>query len=521
MVAALTYLWAFGGSGAGVPVAEAVKWLDTALTANNSDPSEILGMLLYARGAVAYLTLDFATLAARSEEGVRLARELNDDRLAGRCLSMLAQSRAIHRGSCLMERSDHRLAGRGRRLMFSPSDWFSWGRGICFATRARRKPPSTKRSASRSGLETFPGAGLARSVLGWSALLEGRPIDAIRLLDLAGRDAVRGASAVNAVAAEAFSALAHAAAGAMDEAAASVDRLVALKERTGVRRDVFELQARAPVAAAAGDHAAAIAHGRAALPSAGGVAQFRAGAVETCALVELAAGHDVAARGYVDELLSLTLAEGFVLTAPAAGLLDARLRRRSGDGAGAEEAAHAALAAAVELPAWSTVVDASETLGGLAADGGSYEEAARLLGAAAALRDDTSYRLCLSERDADIAKLREALDGVVTVRCHLRRGPSVVHQRSCRLRPAGPRRTQATVGWLGQPHAHRGPDRRTGQDRTDERRDRRAVVRVPRVPSRPTSRGFTPSSASPAVRKPRGAGRPPSTVTSTRGPGSP
>ena len=139
------------------------------------------------------------------------------------------------------------------------------------------------------------------------------------------------------------------------------------------------------------------------------MAQFRAGALETCALVELAAGHDVAARGHVDELLALTLSEGFVLTAPAAGLLDVRLRRRGGDGAAAEEAAHAALAAAVELPAWSTVVDALETLGGLAADSASYEEAGRLLGAAATLRDSTGYRLCLSERDVDMAKVREAL----------------------------------------------------------------------------------------------------------------
>jgi len=263
--------------------------------------------------------------------------------------------------------------------------------------------------AERDG--NLPGAGLARSVLGWSTSLEGRPLDAIRLLDLARGDAVRGAAALNAVAAEALNALAHAGAGALDEAVASADRLAALEERTGVRRDVLELQARALVAAAAGDYAAAIAHGRAALPWAGGVAQFRAGALETCALVELAAGHDVATRGYVDELLGITLAEGFVLTVPAAGLLDARLRRRSGDWTAAEDAAHAALAAAVELPAWSTVVDALETLGGLAADSGGYDEASRLLGAAAALRDDTGYRLCLSERDADLATLRNELGG--------------------------------------------------------------------------------------------------------------
>jgi len=55
------------------------------------------------------------------------------------------------------------------------------------------------------------------------------------------------------------------------------------------------------------------------------------------------------------------------------------------------------------------VIDALETIGGLAVYAESYEEAARLLGAAAALRDATGYHLCLSERDADITLAREAV----------------------------------------------------------------------------------------------------------------
>ena len=55
------------------------------------------------------------------------------------------------------------------------------------------------------------------------------------------------------------------------------------------------------------------------------------------------------------------------------------------------------------------MVDALETLAGLAAESQSYEEAGRLLGAAAALRDTTGYRLCLTERDADTALVRDAL----------------------------------------------------------------------------------------------------------------
>jgi hypothetical protein len=53
-----------------------------------------------------------------------------------------------------------------------------------------------------------------------------------------------------------------------------------------------------------------------------------------------------------------------------------------------------------------TVIDVLETL---AADVESYDEAGRLLGAAGALREATGYRLCLSQRDADLATVPDAL----------------------------------------------------------------------------------------------------------------
>jgi DNA-binding CsgD family transcriptional regulator len=59
-------------------------------------------------------------------------------------------------------------------------------------------------------------------------------------------------------------------------------------------------------------------------------------------------------------------------------------------------------------------VDALETLAGVVVDLGGLEDAARLFGAAAAIREETGYRRCVSERDADLVTLEEALgrDGI-------------------------------------------------------------------------------------------------------------
>jgi hypothetical protein len=55
------------------------------------------------------------------------------------------------------------------------------------------------------------------------------------------------------------------------------------------------------------------------------------------------------------------------------------------------------------------VIDALEALAGLAADTKSYERAARLRGAAHTQRDKTGYQLCLTDRDVDLERVRQAL----------------------------------------------------------------------------------------------------------------
>ena len=68
----------------------------------------------------------------------------------------------------------------------------------------------------------------------------------------------------------------------------------------------------------------------------------------------------------------------------------------------AEQAGHETLQLSMAHTARTVTVDALEVLAGCAADADSWAEAARLMGAAHAIRDHIGYRRCVSERDADI-----------------------------------------------------------------------------------------------------------------------
>ncbi len=100
----------------------------------------------------------------------------------------------------------------------------------------------------------------------------------------------------------------------------------------------------------------------------------------------IAVGDDERARSLAETTLGHAEAFGSALAGPARVLLG-RLDRRAGDPAHAAPTAHAGLAELVEAGLLVDVPDALETLGGIALDLGSGAEAARLLGAAAGLRD--------------------------------------------------------------------------------------------------------------------------------------
>ena len=126
------------------------------------------------------------------------------------------------------------------------------------------------------------------------------------------------------------------------------------------------------------------------------------------ALAALAGGDLVAARRWADE--AVTSATGYHLS--AALLARARVAIAQGEPDQGERDAHDALACAADVEAYLPIPDILECLAGLAGDAGSHREAARLFGAAHAIRERRGavrFKLWDASCQAAVAALRDAL----------------------------------------------------------------------------------------------------------------
>jgi len=135
----------------------------------------------------------------------------------------------------------------------------------------------------------------------------------------------------------------------------------------------------------------------------------RSSALATLAEAELRAGMLDAARGHATELREANEAGPEPHQFATSLLLLAWLDRIEGELGPAEAGAHQALVAALGIGAQNRVIDGLEQLAWIAGDLASFDEAARLVGAAAAGRDATGYRRELSGREAGVAALRAAM----------------------------------------------------------------------------------------------------------------
>ncbi len=162
-------------------------------------------------------------------------------------------------------------------------------------------------------------------------------------------------------------------------------------------------------ALAAGDGAAAHEAREAALPYpivlSGGTA-----AVQRIWNAEAAlADRDLAAaRGWADEAVSTTTGWYLMMALSTR----ARVAIAQGEPEQAERDAHDALARAADLQARSGIADTLECLGTLAGDAGSHREAARLFGAASAIRQrigEVRFKIYDAGYEASVAALRDAL----------------------------------------------------------------------------------------------------------------
>jgi DNA-binding CsgD family transcriptional regulator len=135
----------------------------------------------------------------------------------------------------------------------------------------------------------------------------------------------------------------------------------------------------------------------------------RANVLPALVEAEIGVGRLTDAAGHAAELVELSRTAGFAYYLAWGLVLQARLGRLEQDVDAAEALAHEALSTAVRIDAKARAVDALELLAGMAAGMDRPEEAVRLFGACAAIRDWTGYTRCISERDRDLASLRKAI----------------------------------------------------------------------------------------------------------------
>jgi DNA-binding CsgD family transcriptional regulator/tetratricopeptide (TPR) repeat protein len=404
MAAALHLFWETRG-----PVAEGEHWLDAALAHDAVAPA-LRAKALFGRSYVAHVNVDLGTAIARAQEGLGLARHLGDDRLTGRLLCSLGAA-FVWTGGDPVPVLEEAVA-----LARRDDDTFALAEGMQIhgivhinhvAGRARPYLQESIRVAENAGNRVT--TELSVAVLGMVAAYEGDLGDARSILEgvLERSDEVLYGIAVALAAGNLATVLVDMAEHA--EALAAADRLEATALETGAHAwDLYAPLARGSVSAAEGDHAQALHLFEDALTLAS-LPELRAPIVAAKADIELVVGMNDDARTHAAEVIELSRSIDFGYGLAQGLVLQVRLRRLEHELADAEDVAHEALEAAVNISAKTLVVGVLEVLAGIGADLESHHEAARLFGAARAVRDRTGYVRHGFERDRDIAATRDAL----------------------------------------------------------------------------------------------------------------
>ncbi|MFL0239295.1 LuxR C-terminal-related transcriptional regulator [Mycobacterium sp. SMC-17] len=193
--------------------------------------------------------------------------------------------------------------------------------------------------------------------------------------------------------------------GDLDDAMVAAREAVDVSEPIGGVTEGWSHIVVAYAALAAGDVATAAESSRFGWPLTTWSREVVAIQLALMAQIALASGDTESARRYADDGVADAIAWSR-MTALAAR---ARIAMAEGDFQQAEQDAHAALACGVECEAWLLMTDVLECLASSAAVAESYPEAARLFGAADAVRQrtgETRYRIYQDGYDASVAELR-------------------------------------------------------------------------------------------------------------------
>jgi predicted ATPase/serine/threonine protein kinase/DNA-binding CsgD family transcriptional regulator len=408
LVSALYPVWSTRGR-----IQEGLAWFDAVLTEENLHDDQI-PLAVRARALADKVTLDAVLATADStdqaELGVALARAAGDPALLVRALAARGRL-AIYQpeGSApyFAEAIELARALKGRRRLSDILAWQAYGAVIA-------GDPIAARVAGEEGRDLADAIGdrvLSRVCRLWLTLtdmMEGDLNEVCRQFDVLFDDA----DAANDLVLMSIGLLNHARALACrgDGVAARAKADAALEVATAFG-GFFEDVAYAAIATAAlavGDVAGATAACDAAWQHTTKARELTVMILAPTAETALARNDLATARSWIDSTTSMTT--GWARS--AALTTRARLEARLGDSEKAESDAQEALAQAVALQAYLGTPDILECLAGLAARAESLHEAARLFGAADAMRRryaQVRFKIYDADYETSLTGLRDAI----------------------------------------------------------------------------------------------------------------
>ncbi len=405
IAAPLSLFWAYHG-----PNNEGATWLAAADCPTDSEP-RLRSRVLLGRAYLACAEMDHPTNIALSEEGLRLARQIDDDRLVIRLAATLGTSRSVT--TCVVDPILEEGIALGRKI----GDRFGLALvlhqlGLVYNSldppRARPYLEEARQLAIESGNRVV--AGWALGSLGRALWHEGDLRQAKKTIELAVDEGIEIGDRLG-VTISLMTLM-----GVLVETDERVETLEVGDRLESTSREggfgscaTFAPIYRSQIALAAGDHDTAIHIVLQALNHTCVIPITHALALVALVEAELTRWTAEQAEAQLDEALELVTSAGDDFHHLAVLALKARLARLQSDPNVAYSHADQAIDSAIALGAKARIVDGLEVLAGVATDAGNSEEAARLFGAADRAREDTAYRRCVSERDADLGALRAAM----------------------------------------------------------------------------------------------------------------
>jgi predicted ATPase/DNA-binding CsgD family transcriptional regulator len=410
LASSLQPLWATRGR-----IREGLAWLGAAFADLDKHHREVAAAArarALADQAIFNTWVNAAAGLAQAEEALAIARDIDDPALLARALTACASVAVLRDPRAappfFVEAIDLARALDDRWRLSQLLGWQA------LKAAAADGSPIAARASAEEGRDLAEGIGdgwssrQCRFCLGYADLLQGDLAGAAAQFADVAAEAEAAHDAIRRAHSLAYQGQALAWQGALGEARAAAAAAVEAASDVGGFSVGIAHAASAVEALAAGDVAKAREASEASWLHLNELAASSAIGRAPSAQAALAGGDLNVARRWVDDVLAA--AEGSFSV--VALTTSARVASAEGEPARSERDAHDALAQAVDLAAHLFIPDILECLGALAGDAGSHPEAARLLGAADAMRQRMGavrFKVWDADYEASVAALREAL----------------------------------------------------------------------------------------------------------------